>query len=158
VKKTKKNEPKNEPKLIEKGFHPRTGDPVWYFKDNPDLEPFLKDNGINIISGVFMKEYPIDMTHISVIEVTEGKEMVIECEKADIPELLQFLYNRTDAMIYFIGADPHSKEYVIGMEMKQPMKFGKYYYGENTLLLEKEFVYREAVMTLEEVLKAILGC
>lgn len=153
MKKTKKN----EPKLIDKGFLPRTGDPVWYFKDNPDLEPFLKDNGINIISGVFVKEYPIDMTHISVIEMTERKEMVIDCEKVDVPELLQFLYNRTDATMCFIGADLHSEEYVIGMEMKQPMKFGKYYYGENTLLLEKEFEYKEAVMTLEDILKAVLG-
>ena len=122
------------------------GEPVWLFREHisKDHQKFLKDNGMEIFVDMFLKKHftSEDIRCLAIADKTNRNTIYIGCDKREMASLTQFLYAKLDANICCVAKDSQCGVCDIVMEfkkgVKQPLKYGSYFYGEGTLLLMEE--------------------
>lgn len=122
------------------------GEPVWLFRCHisKNHQKFLKDNGMEILLDMFLKKHfaSEDIGCLAIADETNRNTIYIECDKKEMASLMQFLYTKLDADICYFAKDSQYGICYVVIEfkkgVKQPLKYGSYFYGEGKLLLMEE--------------------
>ena len=111
-------------------IHPLTYYPMWKVDDIS-----LALGGIAELVAAFIDENHHDDYTLSIYDVNSKETVEIVCDLDEMPEIVESVYHLEHATpLTFIGDNPVSESYVIGMTFTQGMiEFGNYIYEKGKL-------------------------